>query len=72
MIERKYGFAAMTPERRREIAMLGGQRAHQMGKAHRFTPEEARAAGKKSRRGPARKGSVEAVPVSTSDIVQQS
>ena len=39
------GFAAMSPERQREIASLGGRAAHQSGHAHEFTPEEARAAG---------------------------
>ena len=41
------GFAAMNPERQREIASLGGRAAHQSGHAHQFTSEEARAAGKK-------------------------
>lgn len=41
------GFAAMTPEKRREIAAKGGKAAHELGRAHRFTPEEASAAGKK-------------------------
>ena len=37
----------MTVERRREVASRGGQRAHESGKAHEFTSEEARLAGKK-------------------------
>lgn len=41
------GFAAMDPDRQREIASLGGRAAHQSGHAHEFTTEEARAAGKK-------------------------
>jgi len=41
------GFAAMEPERQREIASQGGRAAHQQGTAHEFTPEEARAAGRK-------------------------
>lgn len=41
------GFAAMDPQRQREIASLGGRAAHQSGHAHEFTPEEARAAGRK-------------------------
>jgi len=45
----KQGFASMDPERQREIARRGGQAAHRLGKAHTFTPEEARLAGKKSR-----------------------
>lgn len=41
------GFASMDPERVREIARRGGRAAQLTGKAHRFTSEEARAAGKK-------------------------
>lgn len=44
---RRRGFASMDPARQREIASLGGRRAHQLGTAHRFTTEEARAAGRK-------------------------
>ena len=41
------GFAAMDPQRQREIASLGGRAAHQSGHAHEFTTDEARAAGRK-------------------------
>ena len=41
------GFAAMDQQKQREIASLGGRSAHASGHAHEFTPEEARAAGKK-------------------------
>lgn len=41
------GFAAMDPERQREIAREGGKAAHQSGNAHEFTSEEAREAGRK-------------------------
>lgn len=41
------GFAAMSPEKQREIASLGGRAAHMSGHAHEFTTEEARAAGRK-------------------------
>jgi uncharacterized protein len=41
------GFAAMDPQRQREIASLGGRAAHQSGHAHEFSSEEARAAGRK-------------------------
>lgn len=41
------GFASMTPERRREIAALGGRSAHAQGTAHKWTKEEAAEAGKK-------------------------
>ena len=41
------GFAAMSPERQREIASQGGRAAHQQGVAHEWSAEEARAAGRK-------------------------
>ncbi|HYF20601.1 MAG TPA: KGG domain-containing protein [Ramlibacter sp.] len=55
------GFAAMDPQRQREIASLGGRAAHQSGHAHEFTTEEARAAGKKrhAARNAAKAGSQE-------------
>ena len=41
------GFAAMDTQKQREIASKGGRAAHQSGRAHEFTPEEAREAGRK-------------------------
>lgn len=41
------GFAAMTPDKQREIARRGGRAAHQKGTAHEFSADEARAAGRK-------------------------
>ena len=41
------GFASMDTHRQREIARKGGRAAHEKGKAHEFTPDEARAAGRK-------------------------
>lgn len=41
------GFAAMDPETRRAICSKGGRAAHATGKAHRFTTEEAKVAGRK-------------------------
>jgi hypothetical protein len=41
----KRGFAALSPERRRELATRGGRAAAAKGVGHRWTPEEARAAG---------------------------
>ncbi len=41
------GFASMDPEKQRAIASKGGKAAHEKGTAHRFTPEEAREAGRK-------------------------
>lgn len=53
------GFAAMSPEQQRRIASEGGRASHESGRGHRFSSEEARAAGRKggqiSRRGPAKK-----------------
>jgi uncharacterized protein len=44
---KKQGFASLTPERRAEIARIGGRTAHEQGRAHEFTPEQARDAGRK-------------------------
>lgn len=44
---RNRGFASMDPEKQREIARKGGRAAHEKGTAHEFTPDEARAAGRK-------------------------
>ena len=41
------GFQSRTPEERREIAARGGRAAHAKGTAHRWTREEASAAGRK-------------------------
>jgi general stress protein YciG len=41
------GFAAMDPEKQRQIASKGGKIAHERGHAHEFTAEEAREAGRK-------------------------
>ena len=43
----KRGFAALSPELRREISKRGGVAAHQAGTAHEFSADEARAAGRK-------------------------
>lgn len=43
--KKKRGFAAMSPEKRAAISALGGKRAHELGVAHRYTSEEATAAG---------------------------
>ncbi len=46
------GFATMTPERIREIASAGGKAAHAQGKAHRWTVDQAREAGRKGGQAP--------------------
>ncbi|WP_139920672.1 KGG domain-containing protein [Hymenobacter sp. DG01] len=45
--KRPRGFAAMDPATQRRIASEGGRASHQSGRGHRFTSEEARAAGRK-------------------------
>ena len=41
------GFASMDGQKQRQIASKGGKAAHEKGTAHEFTPDEARAAGRK-------------------------
>lgn len=45
--QKRQGFATLPPERLRQIASQGGKRAHELGKAHKFTSEEAQSAGSK-------------------------
>lgn len=45
--KKRRGFAAMSPEKQRAIASKGGKMAHLNGVAHKWTPEEAREAGRK-------------------------
>ncbi len=40
------GFKAMDPEKQRAIASKGGKAAHVVGRAHEFSPDEARTAGR--------------------------
>jgi general stress protein YciG len=47
MAKGKQGFAPMDPEKHKAIASMGGRAAHQLGVAHEFTSEEAKAAGAK-------------------------
>jgi general stress protein YciG len=50
------GFASMSSDKKKEIASKGGKAAHALGTAHKWTSEEAQAAGRKggsiSRRRP--------------------
>jgi len=48
--KRRMGFATQDPEQVREWGAQGGRAAHRDGKAHTFTSEEARAAGRKGAR----------------------
>jgi len=45
MTKSRKGFASLTPQRRKEIASMGGKAAHAEGVAHKWTKEEARIAG---------------------------
>ena len=49
------GFSGMDPEKHREIARKGGKAAQATGKAHKFTTEEAKEAGRKGGRARRRK-----------------
>lgn len=44
----KRGFASMERTRLKELSGTGGRKAHAMGRAHKWTREEARAAGLRS------------------------
>lgn len=44
---KRRGLASMGQQRRRQIASAGGNAAQSLGTAHRWTPEEAREAGRK-------------------------
>jgi hypothetical protein len=41
------GFASMDRNKQREIASKGGRAAHELGRAHQWSAEEAREAGRK-------------------------
>ena len=45
--KQRRGFAAMDPEKRKRIASEGGKAAHQSGRAHEWSSQEAREAGRK-------------------------
>lgn len=44
---RHRGFAAMDPDTQRRIASQGGRAAHERGRAHEFSSQEAREAGRR-------------------------
>jgi general stress protein YciG len=44
------GFASMSRDKQRQIASKGGRAAHMKGTAHKWTSDEARAAGRKGGR----------------------
>ena len=53
-VKQRRGFAILDQAKRQEIARKGGKLAHVLGRAHQFTREEAKVAGRKG--GLARKG----------------
>jgi general stress protein YciG len=65
------GFASMDPNLQRAIASEGGRAAHRSGNAHEFTTEEARRAGRMSRKNSANHGADQAAgatpPVANSE-----
>jgi uncharacterized protein len=50
---KKRGFASMEKERLQTLVRMGGKKAHALGRAHEWTREEARIAGRRG--GSARK-----------------
>lgn len=57
------GFASMSVADRKEVAREGGIAAHAQGKAHEWTSDEARAAGRKG--GMASRGGKGKLPAET-------
>lgn len=54
MAKSNRGFASMSPDKQREIASKGGRAAHKRKRAHEWTSEEAREAGRKGGRARSR------------------
>ena len=46
-VKKPRGFAAMSPEKAREVRRKGGKRIHELGRAHEYTSAEAKEAGRK-------------------------
>jgi hypothetical protein len=65
----KRGFAGMDAEKQRQIASKGGKAAHQKGRAHEFTSEEAREAGRKARHGAQRTTAPQPAPQEAARVV---
>ncbi len=64
-VRKPRGFATLSPERRKEISSRGGKGAHAAGTAHRFTTEEAKAAGAKG--GRSKKARADAIEIAAPD-----
>ncbi len=66
------GFASMAPEKQQAIASKGGKAAHAKGRAHQWTTEEAREAGRKgglARKRPKPDVSDATVPADKTDAI---
>lgn len=48
--KKRRGFAGMDEQKQKRIASMGGTAAHERGRAHEFTSEEAKLAGQKGGR----------------------
>ncbi len=65
--KKRRGFAAMDPARVREISARGGRQAHALGRAHKWSIDSAREAGRKGGVAPHRsRGRVKNAVVPTS------
>ncbi len=74
MAKQDRGFASMDPEKQRRIASKGGKAAHAKGRAHEWTVEEAREAGRKGgsashRHAPADQPPPESAPTADENAV---
>lgn len=49
------GFGGLSPEKQFELRSRGGKTAHALGTAHKWTSEEAQAAGRKGGKARAKK-----------------
>jgi len=65
-VHKPRGFAAMSPEKQRELSRRGGEAAHRKGVAHRFTAADAREAGRKGGRATHAKRKAEQIQSSQS------
>jgi general stress protein YciG len=67
----KRGFAGMDPERVKKLASQGGKAAHASGRAHTFTSEEARLAGRKGGLASGKRGKKADEPTAeTADVTE--
>ncbi|HYV52844.1 MAG TPA: KGG domain-containing protein [Candidatus Eisenbacteria bacterium] len=67
MAKQDRGFASMDPAKQRKIASKGGKAAHAKGRAHEWTVDEAREAGRKG--GSASHGSKrQGAPIQEKDV----